>query len=164
MIHSVRAADRTHAQQTRVYVMLTSFISSSAGEFYDRSPDREALTNGLFCRRASQITQILLRDSAIFFLFFFFSADPSRSPPSRPRAHLLQPPALLLLLLDTLLPLGQQLALVLLLLAELLLLQELLAPQRLRALLVLLLQPDEVAAKGRLARHVDDGAAREEVQ
>lgn len=74
-------------------------------------------------------------------------------------AHLLQPPPLLFLLLDTLLPLGQQLALVLLLLAELLLLQELLAPQRLRALLVLLLQPDEVAPQGRLARHVHDGAA-----
>lgn len=75
-------------------------------------------------------------------------------------AHLLQPPPLLLLLLDTFLPLSQQLALVLLLLPELLLLEELLAPQRLRALLVLLLQADEVAAQGRLARDVDDGAAQ----
>lgn len=62
-------------------------------------------------------------------------------------AHLLQPSPLLLLLLDTFLPLGQQLALVLLLLTQLLLLQELLATQRLRALLVLLLQADKVAAE-----------------
>lgn len=50
-------------------------------------------------------------------------------------------------------------ALVLLLLPQLLLLEELLATQRLRALLVLLLQPDEVAAQSGLSRHVDDGAS-----
>lgn len=75
-------------------------------------------------------------------------------------AHLLQSSSLFFLLLDTFLPLGQQLALVLLLLPQLLLLEELLAAERLRALLVLLLQPDEVAAQSRFSRHVDDGASR----
>lgn len=65
---------------------------------------------------------------------------------------------MLFLLLDALLPLSQQLALVLLLLTQLLLLQELLPAKRLRPLLVLLLQADEVAAQRRLARHVDNGA------
>lgn len=73
--------------------------------------------------------------------------------------HLFQPSPLLLLLLDPLLSLRQQLPLVFLLLPELLLLQELLPPQGLGALLVLLLQPQEVPAQRGLARHVDDGAA-----
>ena len=82
----------------------------------------------------------------------------------RPDSHtalryLFQPPPLLLLLLDPLLPLRQQLPLILLLLPELLLLQELLPPQGLGALLVLLLQPQEVPAQCRLPRHVDDRAA-----
>lgn len=72
--------------------------------------------------------------------------------------YLFQPPPLLLLLLDALLPLRQQLPLILLLLPELLLLQELLPPQGLGALLVLLLEPQEVPAQRRLPRHIDDGA------
>lgn len=72
--------------------------------------------------------------------------------------YLFQPPPLLLLLLDPFLPLRQQLPFILLLLPELLLLQELLSPKGLRALLVLLLQSQEIPAKGGLAGHVDDGA------
>lgn len=82
--------------------------------------------------------------------------------PAALRSYLLQPPPLLLLLLDPLLSLRQQLPLVLLLLPELLLLEELLPPQSLRALLVLLLQPQEVPPQCRLPRDIDDGAAGEE--
>lgn len=73
--------------------------------------------------------------------------------------YLFQPPPLLLLLLNPFLPLCQQLPFILLLLPELLLLQELLSPKGLGALLVLLLQSQEIPAKGGLAGHVDDGAA-----
>lgn len=85
--------------------------------------------------------------------------DPaSRGPRVGPRGpHLLQPPPLLLLLLDALLALGQQLPLVLLVLALLLL--QLLPPQRLRALLVGQLQPQEVAAQRGLPGQVQNGAA-----
>ena len=57
--------------------------------------------------------------------------------------YLFQPPPLLFLLFNPLLPLSQQLTLILLLLPELLLLQKLLSPQSLRPLLVLLLQAQE---------------------
>lgn len=75
--------------------------------------------------------------------------------------YLLQPPPLLLLLLDALLPLCQELPLVLLLLPHLLLLEELLVTHGLGALLVLLLQADEVASQGGLGC-VDDGAGGSE--
>lgn len=74
------------------------------------------------------------------------------------RFYLLQSPPLLFLLLNALLSLSQQLALVLFLLTQLLLLQELLPAKSLRPLLVLLLQADKVAAQRGLARHVDNGA------
>lgn len=72
--------------------------------------------------------------------------------------YLFQPPPLLLLLLNPFLSLRQQLPFILLLLPELLLLQELLSPKGLGALLVLLLQSQEIPAKGGLAGHIDDGA------
>lgn len=76
-----------------------------------------------------------------------------------PASYLLQPSSLLLLLLDPLLPLGQQLPLVLLVLPLLLL--QLLPAQCLRALLVGQLQPQEVPAQRGLTRQVQDGAAQE---
>lgn len=76
--------------------------------------------------------------------------------------YLLQPSPLLLLLLDALLPLGQQLPLVLLVLALLLL--QLLPPQRLRALLVGQLQPQEIPPQRRLPGQVQDGAAQTSIR
>lgn len=58
--------------------------------------------------------------------------------------YLLQPPPLFFLLFNALLPLSQELSLILLLFPELLLLQKLLSPQSLRPLLVLLLQSQEI--------------------
>lgn len=71
--------------------------------------------------------------------------------------YLFQPPPLFFLLFNPLLPLSQQLPLILLLLPELLLLQKLLSPQSLRPFLVLLLQPQEITSQSRLSRHIDDG-------
>lgn len=73
--------------------------------------------------------------------------------------YLFQPPPLFLLLLNPFLPLGQQLPFILLLLPQLLLLKQLLSPKSLRALLVLLLQPQEITTQSGLPRHIHNGAA-----
>ena len=73
-------------------------------------------------------------------------------------SYLLQPPPLLLLLLDAFLPLGQQLALVLLVL----LLLQLLTPDQLRPLLVGQLEAQEVPPQSGLPGNVDDGAGGEQ--
>lgn len=78
---------------------------------------------------------------------------------SAPATYLLQPSSLLLLLLDPLLPLSQQLPLVLLVLPLLLL--QLLPAQGLGALLVGQLQPQEVPTQRGLTGQVEDGAAQE---
>lgn len=85
------------------------------------------------------------------------AAAPRQNQAQPLASYLLQPSPLLLLLLDTLLPLGQQLPLVLLVLALLLL--QLLPPQRLRPLLVGQLQPQEIPPQCRLPGQVQDGAA-----
>lgn len=91
------------------------------------------------------------------------SGPATRNPAAPPKtssalaSYLLQPSPLLLLLLDPLLPLGQELPLVLLVLALLLL--QLLPAQRLRALLVGQLQPQEIPPQRRLPGQVQDGAA-----
>lgn len=74
-------------------------------------------------------------------------------------SYLLEPSPLLLLLLDTFLAVMEELALVLLGVTALRCQLGLLPLQRLRALLILLLQPQEVPPQSRLARHVQDGAA-----
>ncbi len=80
-----------------------------------------------------------------------------RRTDNRSDIYLLQPSPLLLLLLDAFLPLGQQLALVLLVL----LLLELLAADQLRTLLIGQLEAQEVPPQSGLAGDVDDGAGEE---